>query len=1007
MKLVGALLIACAQAWLIPSSAWPLDPTRHISQYAHTAWRLQDGFLSGTPSGFTQTSDGYLWIGTQGALFRFDGVRFVQWTPPSGQKLPSENILSLAPDKDGGLWIGTGRGLAHWTGREVVNFGPIARINSVVTDDDGNAWFTRSRTQDNLGPLCEAVGSALHCHGVADGLASPNAGPLAQDTAGNLWLGLTDAFARWRPEASTTFRVNALAAAKGLSGVEAIAIAANGLTWVGMNRSGPGLGLQHLVNGRLKDPVLPGFDSSKLKVAELFTDRAGDLWVGTLDEGIYRIHGDQIDHYDSSAGLTGDGINGFFEDREGDIWVATTSGIDCFRDLPVATFSKREGLSSDQASSVLAARDGTVWVGTVGSLDFMRDGHVSSILPHHGLPGQQVTSMLQDHLGNLWVGVDNSLFIYSNSHFTPVLDLEGKPTGVVQFLTESEDHTVWASPVRTAHLYRIVGFRNGRAFQELDAAQTLNSYHLSAAAGGGLWLLLPSGFTRYRDGQIDAVIQKQTASIGHVTDISEDGPDSLWLATPAGLAAWRQGTLRFLTERNGLPCSAIYAMVRDAHRSLWLYSHCGLVRIENAELERWWAHPETAIETLTLDVFSGAQPAGSTFAPRASRSPDGRLWFSNDSVVQMVDPDHLNLNQHMPPVHIEQVIAHDTLYSVGGQLRLPPHTRDIQIDYTALSFVSPQRVQFRIKLEGHDPDWRDVGPRRSAFYTNLSPGTYTFIVRASNNAGVWNDQGDVLRFVIIPTWYQTLWFPALIVLLAVSLGYTLYLLRVRQYAAAVRIRFNDRLEERTRIARDLHDTLLQTIQGSKLVVDGARDSLPDHNRTWNALNLVSEWLGRATLEGRTALESLRATEFSDLTASLRCVVEEFRASHDIEFLLSLDAVEREMNPVARDEVYLIAFEAIRNACNHSGAKRITVELVSRQDLTLHICDDGRGIPETVLQKGKAGHFGLKGIRERASRLGAKLQIASTPKAGTDISLIVPGKTIFTPQNKSTNQFWRR
>lgn len=1007
MKLVSAFLMVCAQAWLISSSACALDSNRHISQYAHTAWRLQDGFLSGTPSTITQTSDGYLWIGTQGALFRFDGVRFVPWNPPASQRLPSDNIISLAPDKEGGLWIGTGRGLAHWMGDTLITFGPVARINRVVTDDDGNAWFTRSRTGDNLGPLCEATGSTFLCHGVADGLSSPNAGPLAQDAMGNLWLGLTDAFARWRPGASTTFRVNALATAKGLSGVEAIAIAADGSTWVGMNRPGPGLGLQHLVNGRLERLVRPNFDSSKLKAVELFVDRAGDLWVGTVDEGIYRIHGDQIDHFDSSAGLSGDSVNGIFEDREGDIWVATTSGVDSFRDLPIATFSKREGLSSDQASSVLAAMDGTIWIGTVGSLDFMHDGRVSSILPHHGLPGQQVTSMLQDHLGNLWVGVDDSLYVYRNSHFSPVPDLEGKPIGFVEYLTESENGTVWASCVRAAPLHRIVGFRNGKAFQELGAAQTLLSSHLSAAAGGGLWLLLRSGFSRYRNGQVDAGIQKQTASIGPVRDISENGPDSLWLATSVGLAAWRHGTLRLLTERNGLPCNAIYAMIRDVHRALWLYSHCGLVRVENSELERWWAHPDITIQTLALDVFSGAQPALSTFFPRATRSPNGRLWFSNDSVVQMIDPDRLYLNQLKPPVHIEQVLAQDTRYPVGRQIRLPPHTRDIQIDYTALSFVSPQRVQFRVKLDGHDTDWMNVGPRRSAFYTNLNPGTYTFLVRASNNAGVWNDQGDALRFVIVPTWYQTLWFRILSALLAVFLSYSLYLFRVRQYAAAVRLRFNDRLEERTRIARDLHDTLLQTIQGSKLAVEGARDSLPDQNSTRKVLTLVSEWLGRATLEGRTALDSLRAAEFSDLTAALRCVVEEFRASHDIEFSLSLDAVDREMNPVARDEVYLIAFEAIRNACNHSGARRISVELVGNQNLTLRIRDDGQGIPETILEKGKAGHFGLKGIRERASHLGAKLRIASGPQAGTDISLIVPGKMIFLPPNKRTAHFWRR
>ena len=328
-------------------SARALDPTRAISQYAHTAWRLQDGYLSGIPYSIAQTSDGYLWIGTQGALFRFDGVRFVPWTAPERQKLPSDNIIDLAPDRDGGLWIGTSNGLAHWTGRELISFAPSGRVDRVIVDLQGNAWIARARTRDSLGPLCEAVGSSLQCHGAAEGIPAKYAGQLAQDAMGNFWIGMPDKLVRWRPGSSATYPIQGLKAEAGLSGVQDIVVAPDNSLWVGMDRSGRSLGLQRFANGQWKPLVTPTFDSSTLEVGTLFLDRNGDLWVGTIGKGIYRIHDDQIDHFDSSNGLSGDSVNGFLQDREGNIWVATSSGIDSFRDLPVATFSTHQGLSSD------------------------------------------------------------------------------------------------------------------------------------------------------------------------------------------------------------------------------------------------------------------------------------------------------------------------------------------------------------------------------------------------------------------------------------------------------------------------------------------------------------------------------------------------------------------------------------------------------------------------------------------------------------------------------------
>jgi ligand-binding sensor domain-containing protein len=997
MKVVTALLLGSIQACFHLGHLQALDSTRHISQYAHTAWRLQDGILSGVPTTITQSSDGYLWVGTQGALFRFDGVRFVPWTSPANQNLPSENILSLAPAREGGLWIGTNTGLARWTGQELLNLA-VGRINQIVVDGDGNPWITRGRTRDDLGPLCEVIGSHLQCHGLAEGLSSHNAGPLTQDAGQNHWVGSTNSIVRWRPGSSTTYPIERLRAAEGLSGVEGLAVGKDNSLWVGITRSGPGLGLQHFTNGQWNTFAVPGFNSSSLEVLSLFCDRAGDLWAGTINKGIYRIHGKQIDHFDSSNGLSGDAVNGFFQDREGNLWVATTSGIDSFRDLPVATFSKPQGLSSDTAASVLAAQNGSIWIGTTGSLDSIRAGQVSSIGAHHGLPGQQVTAILEDHSGQLWVGVDNALYVYRNSRFAPMPDREGKPTGFVTSLAESSDHSVWANATASVRSYRVICFRDGKAQQQWSPPQLPRVSDIAADPGHGVWMSLSAGGLARFDGRL---LQQQT-QLGKPRNFTVDSDGSVWAATGLGLASWREGKLQVLSEKNGLPCNSIYALLRDAHQALWLYSHCGLVRIEKTELARWWDNPNLSIRTRTFDVFSGAQPGPATFSPAATRSTDGRLWFSNDSVVQMVDPDHLDLNPFPPPVHVEQVVAQDTVYPGRNQLRLPPHTRDIQIDYTALSFTSPQRVLFRVMLEGHDPQWMDVGTRRSAFYTNLSPGSYRFLVRACNNDGVWNDQGAALAFVIVPAWYQTTWLRLLSVLFTIFCCYVLYLIRLRQYDSTVKMRFNERLQERTRIARDLHDTLLQTIQGSKLVADEVQDYLDDPPKAKQALDILSRWLSQAMDEGRAALESLRSStpgeQFSD---ALRQAAEDC-APGSMQVSLTVRGKTMVMHPVARDEVYRIALEAIRNACIHSRASEMNIVLCYGRDLTVNVHDNGRGFDPSLVRTGKPGHFGISGIKERASRIGARVSFATAVNDGTEFSLVVPGRMVF----HSSRYGWR-
>jgi signal transduction histidine kinase len=334
-------------------------------------------------------------------------------------------------------------------------------------------------------------------------------------------------------------------------------------------------------------------------------------------------------------------------------------------------------------------------------------------------------------------------------------------------------------------------------------------------------------------------------------------------------------------------------------------------------------------------------------------------------------------------------------YAGLENLTLPAHTENLQIDYTALSLAMPERVKFRYKLDNVDKDWQDAGTRRQAFYTNLPPGKYRFHVIACNNDGVWNNQGAFLEFRTKPAWYQTTLFKLLLLVLGLGVALILYLFDRRRNMTLLRIRFDERLEERTRLARELHDTLLQTIQGSKLAADHAQQNLDDPGKTRTALQRLSQWLDRGVIEGRAALDSLRnsTTDTEDLASALRRSAEAC-VSDQMKIAVSVNGLPRSMHPVARDEVFRIGAEAIRNACIHSGGESLSIELRYGRDLMLDVRDNGRGFDPKLLNSGKPGHFGIMGMRERASNVGARLSLNTLEGRGTCLTLLVPGNVIF-------------
>ena len=989
------LLFVLVLVSLQPTSASALDPAKRITQYAHTAWRWQDGAINSVPFTIAQTPDGYIWIGTANGIFQFDGVRFTPWTPGRGQALPSSLVTDISTTRDGSVWISALGVLSRWRHHTLTNYASEANNAYWVAEDaNGRIWVVRRDGQRGTGPLlCEALETGLRCPDATDGVPSFLARGLVADREGTLWVAGDTGLLRWAHGAPTIYRPEGVTLIPGMVGVSAVAASPDGKLWVGFGKAAPGQGLARMVNGRLRSFDAPSLRGSSLSVNALHVDRHGALWIGTPFRGIYRIVGDVVDHFDHTNGLSDDTVSDITEDREGNIWVATAKGVDRFADTSIDSLSVTEGLCGPQVSSVVASRDGSIWVGGDGTLTQLRHGTITCFRQGRELPGGQVTSLFEDHAGRLWVGIGQGLWVYEGGRFRQVTRPNGGPIGFVTGIAQDVDQRIWIAVFGPPQVLMRV---DGLAVKEyFDEPSTPPTRRIAGDPAGGLWLGLISGdLAQFRNGH--TVIHRLGNPHGaRINQVLADPDGSVIAATSYGLIGWRDGKALTLTRKNGLPCEQVYGVAFDRRRDLWLYMNCALGVVTQADLQAWKQDPGIAVTMRTFDGLDGVMPIGAPFSP-AARSADGRLWFANGASLQVVDPERVERNTLPPPVFIEQVVADGRAYGAAGQLRLPPFSRDLQIDYVGLSFVAPQKVRFRYRLEGRDETWQDPGTRRQAFYTDLRPGTYRFSVIASNNDGVWNEQGASLEIVIAPAWYQTRSFVVMSIVFGAMLVWIAFRLRMRQVARALNARFDERLVERTRMARDLHDTLLQTLQGTKMVADTALDRPDDAPALVRALKQASAWIGQASDEGRSAINALRTstTEGNDLAEAFRRAIDDGRRRSAIGASITVTGHAREMHPVVRDEVYRIGYEAIRNAYTHSRATHLEIALSYGRDLTLRVADDGVGMEPPTAERGKEGHFGVPGMRERSSRIGATLSVTSTPGSGTAVIVTVPGRAIF-------------
>ena len=992
--------------------AWPFALAREatldmgLGQYAHRVWTIGEGGINAPIHAIAQTPDGYLWLGSQIGLWRFDGIRAIPWHAPQGQHLPGKWIQSLLATRDGTLWIGTDGGLASWRTGVLTEYPTLGGLDvlALLVDREGTVWAGTESRATSTGRLCAIRNRAVHCYG-GDGSLGARIYDLYEDSDGHLWFTSSSGVWRWRPGRPKLFPM--------LDSITGYFQSLTSGTDGGMLVSAHD-GLQTIVRDEVRAFPLPEA-LPQGPPPWVLTGRDGALWIGTVGDGLRYLQAGRMDAFRKSDGLSGDQVMRLFEDREGDVWVATKSGLDEFWKIAAARLPGKLGDGS--VTSVLADIDGGIWFTMQTGLYRWKDGEMTVYLGHArnempepaaeqpaahesivtGLPPDTSGPLYQDHRGRIWLGSPSGLGYLQNGRFASV---PGMPRGELTCITEDDRGNLWVSHRRLG-LFRIspTGQVKRFAWAELHIGETWNI--VFDPARRGLWLGSILGqIDFFADQQIRASYTVSGNGKRAIRDLRLDPDGTLWAATEGGLVGLSHGHLATLNSENGLPCDIIHATIDDDAGSVWIYTACGLVRVARADLDAWnrGTPGRHAFRLLILDASDGVRSSDVWhFSPKIAKSPDGRLWFANSAGPMTVDPRRLLRNALPPPVQIEQVTADRKSYGASPRLVLPPLVHEVEIDYTALSLAAPEKNMFRYQLAGHDRDWQSVGNRRQAFYNDLPPGNYRFRVIASNNSGVWNRQGAELDFSIAPAFWQTTWFRALCAATLVFLLWALYQLRLHQMARAFNTRLEERVAERTRIARDLHDTLLQSFQGLLLRFQTVRELLV--TRPADALNVLESAISQtaqAITEGRNAVQGLRAStiERDDLAVTIRtlgeALVTEAGGHTPIGLAVEVEGVSRALHPIVRDEVFRIASEAVRNACSHAVPQHIEVELrYDERQFRLRVRDDGKGFDPQIPTKGRPGHFGLHGMHERAHLVGGKLTVWTARGTGTEIELGIP------------------
>ncbi len=960
-----------------PASAAPTLPPAAIPDnlpsipFVHTRWSVREGVPPGITS-MTQTPDGWLWLASPTGLYRFDGITFSRYQPPAGIAMPG-NMSKIGALPDGRLWAAPFfGGLYLIKGDDVRTFGkadglPVGVAAAVAQGPDGRLWFGSGLGLFVLEPgqgQWRNVSAAL-------GLSGP-VRDLQMDSTGTLWA-LGKGIWMLRHGAKAFTHVDDLTV-KGT-----LRFGPDGALWA-FNPAGRGM--QRVTPGPAPDQLERLL--RQVVANDGMIDRQGNFWF-TSEDGVLRIAMDgaapELQSRTVRQGLSGHFGKEVFEDREGNLWVATESGLDQFRPGRMREIPLPPYLATTRP--LAAGADGRLWVdyaylaNTGAAPQYFGSGQKSANL---------MTTIYRDPHDTVWFSVWNTLWKLDG--LKPVRVPEAKEIEPLKTLPAyamamDADDGLWISygPRGTWRL------KDGQ-WTQAGGIAALTLYATTTMAPGpdrSLWFgSVNNSLAILRAGTVTRLGPAQGIDIGSTLQILPDARGA-WLSGDAGLARYDGQRARRIVGEGGELFPGATGLVLTPDGALWANTGRGLLTIAAAELQRASADPGYRVQFRRFDENDGliGSPGNMLPLPSMVRMPDGELVISTSGGVFRYDPVRTPGNRLAPPVHITGIAADNAVRRPTAQVTLPAAPGEVRIDYTALSLAMPQRVRFRTMLEGVDTNWQDAGTRRAAFYTRLPPGTYTFRVKAANDDGVWNEEGARLQFAIPPTLTQTVWFKLGCALLALLVIYCLHRMRLALALRRMTRTLEARSAERERIARDLHDTLLQSVQGLILQFHRIVLQTPADAPTRPAMQGALTDAQQVLKEGRDKVGGLRVpNDGADLADQLSADGRRLAEQHGIDFLLRCQGRHRPLRATAQEEILAIGREAIRNACQHAKAARIDVTLQFGERLfELIVQDDGAGI-RNAEQAGRAGHWGIPGMRERAAELGATLHLHSAAGQGT-------------------------
>ena len=987
-------LLLCTCAAIGPHALVALDPGRSLGQYIVARWGSRDSFPGGAISAIAQTPDGFLWIGAENGLVRFDGIGFRLIDHSNSPTLPPGPVLGLAVDPEGVLWVRMQSPylMRYRSGKFEQAYPAVIPPPFTAASQGGATAVTRGTRGDTL---IATPGDALrYVAGKFTPVASPGSVrglpiSIAETTDGAVWVGMRD---------TGLFCVRggrSLHVGLGDQKVNVLLPGAGSDLWIGTDS-----GLLVWDGGAITHRGIPA-ELARSPILALARDRDSNLWIST-PAGITRMdsNGSTVR---SDKGATGE-VHAIFEDREGNVWFGGTRGLTQLRDAPFLSYTDVAG----EGGSLYVDPSGRAWVApSSGGLLWIR-GAERQIVTAPDVD-RDVFYSIAGGPDELWAGrrVGGVTQLREDGGVLQARTYtarDGLAPGVVDAVFRAHDGSVWAGTLSGA----VSRIEKGHitTFTTADGLSGDAITTIQETPDGTIWAGSAGGLEAFRNGNWKRYGSAEGLPPGRVNSLALDREGTLWIGSSSGL--WHWSGSHFESARNAPESlqGEVYGLAADDYGDLWVATDSHVVSIPRAPLLGQSKAPAVVREFGVADGLPSTR--GIRLDHSVAKGPSGRIWFSLQGGLCVVNPSHPSA---LAPalVTVESVTVDGRPLATGAGARYPSSGRRVVFNFIGVSLTMPGRVRYRYRLDGYDTDWSQPSESRQAAYTGLPPSHYTFQVMATNSEGLWNGAPASLPLEVEPQLFETWWFRVTGLCLAAAAIFAGFRYRLGRIHAAMNLRFEERLGERTRIARELHDTLLQSVQGLMLRLQVVDDLLPP-GEAKEQLEQSLERADQAIAEGRSALFDLRSSGIAtnDLAQAVSALGDEL-STDSTSFLVLVEGTSRELHPIIRDELYRITREALRNAFRHADAHHIETEITyGERAFRLRIRDDGHGIPTKVLEAGRPGHYGLSGMRERAQQIGASLEIWSGAKAGTEIALNIPASIAYgTSGNRSVFRMFRK